>query len=376
MAQAEGLQPKNVCPILLETQLIPGGEEPKGADNPPVDVDTGCWDLTRTAALHSQLAGVLAGVAFAGLAILFGGARTTPKRIDGRLHGPTTKEMVSRLLVAAIGSLTIGAFQWGLLAGDSKGLARPWTASIGAAFVLATGVVYLFTAMVWMVRHFAPASTRTALSLAHGVAVIAGFHVGASITESGAIAGWDEGGQLTFVGPVVLGALSLVAWVVGQGRVKRDPSSARLSRVDRRVRLSASATVVAGALWTSVVLNVDDDHALSMPGGLQSYGLTGLFVGLELVLAAIYVYSMFALASVLPPDPTADLSMTQIIDIRALMEKGNDPSLPDVIGVSMARAKVIQQRINSLGDTKDPARILAVGKWDGTAEDEPLAPGA
>jgi len=42
----------------------------------------------------------------------------------------------------------------------------------------------------------------------------------------------------------------------------------------------------------------------------------------------------------------------------------------------MARAKVIQQRINSLGDTKDPARILAVGKWDGTAEDEPLAPGA
>lgn len=104
VAQAEGLQPKNVCPILLETQLIPGGEEPKGADNPPVDVDTGCWDLTRTAALHSQLAGVLAGVAFAGLAILFGGARTTPKRIDGRLHGPTTKEMVSRLLVAAIGS--------------------------------------------------------------------------------------------------------------------------------------------------------------------------------------------------------------------------------------------------------------------------------
>jgi hypothetical protein len=112
------------------------------------------WTAIGAAPLHSQLSGVLAGVAFVGLTLVL-------TRQGGSGEG-TSAETDDHLSLIAIGdlfiaflTLCVAALEWGILCGEiDKSLVRPAAAAVLSTVTLSLGAMQMTAGIGYLVLMF------------------------------------------------------------------------------------------------------------------------------------------------------------------------------------------------------------------------------
>ncbi|MEN3614802.1 hypothetical protein AAH979_35365 [Plantactinospora sp. ZYX-F-223] len=110
------------------------GEVPVGEACESVD-----WNPLGSAGAHSQLAGVVAGLVFAGIVMLID--RETPRR-------PSAKALT--MFIAGLVTFALDSFFFGVIAGE-RTCPRAWTQTTVAAGMLGVGSLTLFTGLAWLI---------------------------------------------------------------------------------------------------------------------------------------------------------------------------------------------------------------------------------
>jgi hypothetical protein len=110
------------------------------------------WDPVVSAPLHSQLCGVLAGVAFVGITLVLTRQVPFAERDD---HG-LARLTVGQFLIGFL-ALAVAAFEWGVLSGYSTNgdaAARPAAAAVFASVTLSLGAVEILAGICYLVLDF------------------------------------------------------------------------------------------------------------------------------------------------------------------------------------------------------------------------------
>ncbi|MGI5213459.1 hypothetical protein [Plantactinospora sp. CA-290183] len=97
------------------------------------------WNPLGSAGAHSQLAGVVAGLVFAGIVMLID--RGTPKR-------PSAEALT--MFIAGLVTFALDSFFFGVIAGE-RTCPRVWTQTTVAAGMLGVGSLTLFTGLAWLI---------------------------------------------------------------------------------------------------------------------------------------------------------------------------------------------------------------------------------
>ncbi|MDG4785983.1 hypothetical protein O7626_08600 [Micromonospora sp. WMMD1102] len=97
------------------------------------------WNPLGSAGAHSQLAGVVAGLVFAGIVMLID--RGTPRR-------PSAEALT--MFIAGLVTFALDSFFFGVIAGE-RTCPRVWTQTTVAAGMLGVGSLTLFTGLAWLI---------------------------------------------------------------------------------------------------------------------------------------------------------------------------------------------------------------------------------
>jgi hypothetical protein len=155
------------------------------------------WDMTQSAALHSQLSGVIAGFLFVSMTVVVGrffpgtGTVEQPQiassdsgyRPSYNSAGNETAALY--FMSVSFVSLLVASFQFGVTAGYSDPLIAQLAGS-GAAIVLAIGAVGMIASVAWLLHShqaFLAISLRIQ-SLALLVYAIASLHLSITLSDS------------------------------------------------------------------------------------------------------------------------------------------------------------------------------------------------
>jgi hypothetical protein len=132
------------------------------------------WNPLGSAPLHSQLAGVLAGLVFAGIVVLFSERNPSPQR---------TRALV--LLSGALLALALDSFIFGVVSGEQI-CAKAWTETMPAGGLLGLGALGIFGGICWLFNayddHYGR-TTRLARVITYTVALIVGYHLQVAATS-------------------------------------------------------------------------------------------------------------------------------------------------------------------------------------------------
>ncbi|MEV0719356.1 hypothetical protein [Asanoa sp. NPDC050611] len=211
------------------------------------------WSPLLSAPAHSQLAGVLAGLVFAGMIVLFGAKRPSPAR---------TRALV--LFAGALVALAVDSFIFGVVAGETV-CVKAWTETMPAAGLLGLGALGIFGGISWLFSSYDPENPRvTALAnlITYVVAVIVGYHL--QVTASSYLVDLQDsnlneppGWLFDLVGAYAWGILVLVLAVPLWRAVRRRRGALRTPSAlrDREARLDNSAIMAAqlSLLWVLLV---------------------------------------------------------------------------------------------------------------------------
>ncbi|MEE6306217.1 hypothetical protein V1634_05150 [Plantactinospora veratri] len=108
-----------------------------------VPVGDGCesvdWNPLGSAGAHSQLAGVVAGLVFAGIVMLIDRATS---------RGSSAKALT--MFIAGLVTFALDSFFFGVIAGEQT-CSRAWTQTTVAAGMLGVGSLTLFTGLAWLI---------------------------------------------------------------------------------------------------------------------------------------------------------------------------------------------------------------------------------
>ncbi|MEU8001818.1 hypothetical protein AB0B66_11700 [Catellatospora sp. NPDC049111] len=142
------------------------------------------YDGSLTAApLNSQLAGVLAGLVFAGMIVLIS-VQPEPSRLSSGVEpGRRTEALV--LLVGSFLALLMAAFLFGVASGDT-GCARGRTVALAAGGLLGLGVLSMFGGLCWLIDqydHESRRATRVTLFATYFVGFIVIFYLSATVRD-------------------------------------------------------------------------------------------------------------------------------------------------------------------------------------------------
>jgi hypothetical protein len=126
------------------------------------------WDPIASAATHSQLAGVIAGLVFGGIVVIL------QRRESGFADGQAIV-----LFVIGFATFALDSFLFGVVAGERL-CDRAWTETMAAAGILGIGAIGLFTGISWLlVGHdgVGSAAVRVTRHVAYVIAAIVGIHI-------------------------------------------------------------------------------------------------------------------------------------------------------------------------------------------------------
>ncbi len=141
------------------------------------------WDPLTSAPLNSQLAGVLAGLVFAGIVVLIS-VQPEPSRLpSGAEPGRRTEALV--LLVGSFLALLMAAFLFGIASGDSV-CARGRTLVLSAGGLLGLGVLSMFGGLCWLIDqydHESRRATRVTLFATYFTGFIVIFYLSATVGD-------------------------------------------------------------------------------------------------------------------------------------------------------------------------------------------------
>ncbi|GAA1409832.1 hypothetical protein ACFQZ4_04050 [Catellatospora coxensis] len=133
------------------------------------------------APLNSQLAGVLAGLVFAGMIVLIS-VQPEPSRLPSGVEpGRRTEALV--LLVGSFLALLMAAFLFGVASGDTS-CARGRTVVLAAGGLLGLGVLSMFGGLCWLIDqydHESRRATRVTLFATYFVGFIVIFYLSATV---------------------------------------------------------------------------------------------------------------------------------------------------------------------------------------------------
>jgi hypothetical protein len=115
--------------------------------------DSLAWNPLGSASAHSQLAGVVASLVFAGIVLLL--QRGVPAQ---------RQTQAVSLLIAGFFTFALDSFLFGVIAGEQI-CARAWTETMVAAGMLGIGALGIFTSLAWLL-HVHEESNPTAFRLA------------------------------------------------------------------------------------------------------------------------------------------------------------------------------------------------------------------
>ncbi|GAA1369229.1 hypothetical protein GCM10009661_26410 [Catellatospora chokoriensis] len=151
------------------------------------------WNPLTTAPLNSQLAGVLAGLVFAGMIVLIS-VQPEPSHLPSGVEpGRRTEALV--LLVGSFLALLMASFLFGVAAGDTVCI-RGRTMLLSAGGLLGLGVLSMFGGLCWLIDqydHESRRATRVTLFATYFVGFIVIFYL--STTVGGYVD--DVGGELS-----------------------------------------------------------------------------------------------------------------------------------------------------------------------------------
>jgi hypothetical protein len=124
------------------------------------------WNPLNSAEPHSSLAGVLAGLVFAGIVVLVGDRSRLAYRHRSLM-----------LLTAALFSLAFDAFIFSVIAGEQV-CARAWTITMPAADLLGVGSLGIFGGLSWLFHAYGSRPlTEIANFITYAVALIVGSFI-------------------------------------------------------------------------------------------------------------------------------------------------------------------------------------------------------
>jgi hypothetical protein len=113
-------------------------------------MDTLSWDVVKAAGLHSQLSGVLAGVAFVAMTLVL-----TRDVSRDRAKGHWLPRVMIGELFAAFLALAVASLTWGIIAGEaSSDSVRPYAAGAFATIILTIGSVQMVAGLCYLVLDF------------------------------------------------------------------------------------------------------------------------------------------------------------------------------------------------------------------------------
>ncbi|WP_144122755.1 hypothetical protein [Catellatospora sichuanensis] len=139
------------------------------------------WNPLTTAPLNSQLAGVLAGLVFAGMIVLIS-VQPQPSRLPSGVEpGRRTEALV--LLVGSFLALLMASFLFGVASGDTVCM-RGRTLLLSAGGLLGLGVLSMFGGLCWLIDqydHESRRATRATLFATYFVGFIVIFYLSTTV---------------------------------------------------------------------------------------------------------------------------------------------------------------------------------------------------
>lgn len=139
------------------------------------------WNPLTAAPLNSQLAGVLAGLVFAGMIVLISVQPEPSVLPSGIEPGRRTEALV--LLVGSFLALLMASFLYGVASGDTV-CARGRTMILSAGGLLGLGVLSMFGGLCWLIDqydHESRRATRVTLFATYFVGFIVIFYLSATV---------------------------------------------------------------------------------------------------------------------------------------------------------------------------------------------------
>lgn len=266
------------------------------------------WDPIKSASLHSQFAGVLAGVAFVAMTLVL-----TRDALGKRPSSHwLTRAALTELLIGFL-ALSVASLEWGIVAGESiPESVRPGAAGVFATITLAIGALQMISGVSYLVLGFeldepgnqdCPVAHTCAAGYAW-IAVLATFHI--VLTTTDVLTRGLEGDEFPpysawYAAPIVIAAAmaALTFWkgaalTESLASVVKD-SGRSTSGVYAKV---VTAVVVGGVIAFSLTINASADSPLATADGwTSSTGVIAYLVGVTLV--AILAFGVFVLQGVL-----------------------------------------------------------------------------
>ena len=239
------------------------------------------WSPIKSAPAHSTLAGVLAGLVFAGIIVLL-----TDRRKDHAKAEERTRAMT--LLLAAFVVMAFDSFLFGAVSGEQVCL-RGWTRTMLSAGLLGLGTVGIFTGISWAFHAYDDASgiaTRLSVVNAYVVAFVTSYHL--YVTASGYLndiralglrvsphlESLVRGYPWAAAGLIV----SLLVWrhVAKQGAAKRRSQHSMADRLNRAVTYAAYSAIFYVVITGSIpaTLFVEWEEASTAQAGTLAFALS------------------------------------------------------------------------------------------------------
>jgi hypothetical protein len=242
------------------------------------DVD---WDPTASAASNSQLAGVIAGLVFAGLVVM----------LDQRGPGRRSDQALT-LFVAAFLTFAFDGFFFGVTSGEQT-CARAWAETMVAAGVLGFGALGLFLGVSWMLHAATPGSS-TPFRVTRVIVYVLAFLVVAQlrVTAVDYLRDVRPAGAYPWLDTALTAVLVLVAVVAAAHAL----AGRRLARLSRPAVTAAAGLAIAYVVVCSLLFGlITSSETAFWAGGTPPVVYIGSTLTAVLLQAAVVIVHLLAL---------------------------------------------------------------------------------
>ena len=304
------------------------------------------WSPVVSATSHSALAGVLAGLVFAGIVVMLSDSKkvATPQRTHALM-----------LFSGALVTLGLVSFQFGVVAGEEV-CPRAWSVTMLAGGLLGLGAIGIFGGISWLFSAYddhRAQITRLANTMTYTVALVVGFHL--HVTAADYLADMERAGLVVVPGwlSMVVNAYAYVVLTIiaGYALVRRFAVAHQMKNARSR-RLG-----ILGDTWPMVATGRAAIQAayLALFNVIAVAGLSGVLLsrtGTQWDPTPTHVVTLTTLVSLAVPT-VALLAQLRALPSSVAMEGANRESEG-----SFCAAEGVPQREGGTGTTHDEPKIV------------------
>ncbi len=275
------------------------------------------WNPIGSATAHSQLAGVVAGLVFAGIVVIL--ERQAPARRPAE---------ALTMFLAGFFTFALDGFIFGVVAGE-RTCTRAWTETMVAAGLMGFGALSLFVGLSWLLYSLDRTRStplRVARSTAYVLAVIVVAQLHATARDY--LRDVRPAGRYLWIDDVLAGGLLVVLGLIAALAVCARRLPARLRRSTGFTAYITIAYVFVCALSFGLLTAVDTSFWTS---GVQPTVFIAATLGSVMLPTLVVLVHLLALP-VPDPRPPALPAVTQV----PAADHGADRPAPDIDGPGSA----------------------------------------